>query len=184
MLIRHKAVEIAATQIGVHEKGGNNRGPMVRVYQAATDLGGTGWPWCAAFVSWCLAMAGFDVAQIHGRASVGFIESWGRKNGYLVTRPFKGDVFCWKLDSDNWPDHTGFVEKVLSLGPVMLLQTVEGNTSSGVSGSQDNGDGVYRRRRLVRRGTMTFVRVPGEVPVRKNKNKYFPGKKPGVKRTK
>ena len=48
---------IAETQVGVQEHGGNNRGPQVQAYQSATNLAGTGWPWCAAFVCWVVWQA-------------------------------------------------------------------------------------------------------------------------------
>jgi hypothetical protein len=36
--------DIAHTQVGVHESGGENRGRQVEAYQAATTEPGTGWP--------------------------------------------------------------------------------------------------------------------------------------------
>lgn len=49
-----KVVSIAGTQVGVVESPwGSNSGRSVRRYQSACWLGGTGWPWCAAFVVWC-----------------------------------------------------------------------------------------------------------------------------------
>ena len=40
-------------------------------------------------------------------------------------------------------DHTGICESVSG----QYVTAIEGNTSSGASGSQANGDGVYRRKR-------------------------------------
>ena len=54
-----KVVEIALAEVGVTEVPlGSNRGPRVQQYQAPTELGGTGWPWCAAFVEWVWEKAG------------------------------------------------------------------------------------------------------------------------------
>lgn len=56
-------VSIALRQVGVSEHPpGSNSGTRVRQYQASTDLGGTGWPWCAAFVEWVWARAGLDTS--------------------------------------------------------------------------------------------------------------------------
>lgn len=50
--------DIAETQLGVvEEPRGSNSGPRILEYQRATDLAGTGWPWCAAFVCWVIAQA-------------------------------------------------------------------------------------------------------------------------------
>jgi hypothetical protein len=53
-------------------------------------------------------------------------------------------VFFDFPDSHTGIQHVGFVERVRADG---TLVTIEGNTSSGTSGSQDNGGGVYRRTR-------------------------------------
>lgn len=161
---RELALREAITELGVHERGFNNRGPEVDEYQreGAAYLGGyVGFPWCAVFVWRNFKRAGFLIEQIPLRASVGYSERWAKSKGYIVTRPLRGDVFSWKIDADGWPDHTGHVERVLKFGPVLYLQTIEGNTSSGDGGSQDDGGGVYRRRRLIRASKVTFTRVPG-----------------------
>ena len=57
MLARQRALQIALGEAAknVHEQGGDNTGPRVRQYQAATSLGGTGWAWCDAFCDFCFA---------------------------------------------------------------------------------------------------------------------------------
>lgn len=50
-----EVVQVALGEVGVQEQppgSGSNSGPRIREYQASTDLGGTGWPWCGAFVQW------------------------------------------------------------------------------------------------------------------------------------
>lgn len=54
-----EVVRIALDEVGVLEQPlGSNTGTRVKQYQATTSLGGTGWPWCAAFVEWCWERAG------------------------------------------------------------------------------------------------------------------------------
>ena len=50
-------VKVARAEIGVEEIDSSNSGPRVEEYQSATSLGGTGWPWCAAFICWCVREA-------------------------------------------------------------------------------------------------------------------------------
>jgi hypothetical protein len=161
---RELALVSSSTQLGVTENGYDNRGPIIEEYQRSTDAGVIGFPWCAALVSWSFRRSGFDVSRIVHRASVGFFEQWARRMGFLVDRPLRGDLFCWRIDSGDWPDHIGHIERVLKLGPVFLLQTIEGNTSPGDGGSQDNGGGVYRRRRLIAKSRVQFIRIPGKPP--------------------
>ena len=169
------ALELAITEAKarVREVGGWNAGPRVELYQRADALPGIHYAWCQSFQNamWRLATGGRIVGgQIvgghmlaGGTASVGLAAAWARKEGYVVKRPLKGDHFCLQLGSDSWPDHTGQIVKVLSLGPAgYLCRTVEGNTGSG---SIDEGDGVYIRTRLLRKSRTVFYRMPGQTVV-------------------
>ena len=88
-----------------------------------------------------------------GGASVGFFEGWAREHGYELVRPRRGDIVCFEWAQDNWPDHVGIVERVLTLlfkdGRFTgLLRTVEGNSRDAV------------RRNLRSRGNWRFARIP------------------------
>ncbi len=160
---RELALRSALRELGVHESGFNNRGPQVDEYQreGAAYVGWVGFAWCAAFVYRNFKEATYPIEKIPNRASVGYAERWARGEHYLVERPLRGDIVAYQFDGDTWPDHTGHVERVLRFGPVLYLQTIEGNTSSGSGGSQADGGGVYRRRRFVSRNKVTFARIPG-----------------------
>lgn len=152
---RLAALALIRTQIGVHETT-PNWGPQIKRYLAST---GISYPaaWCMATVHWCFQQVG---VKIGGGASVGNFNEWARQNGKLVARPFRGDVVCYDWNGDGWPDHAGLVERVLALrwkGKAFAgwVQTIEGNSHSGLSGSTI--DSVDRHRRWVKK--CTFVRV-------------------------
>lgn len=144
-----KALQIATSQLGTRERG-NNR----TKYHPAMGLG-YGQPWCAAFTSWVLWQAGFsktDLKKILGpnlfhvftqRNHAKKLGTWTStpKPGYLVVFPYS---------------HMEIVEKVIS---DRYISTIGGNTSSGNKGSQNNGDGVYRRRRD-RRSVQGYIKIP------------------------
>jgi hypothetical protein len=49
---------IALKEVGTEEVDGTNCGPRVNEYKAATKLDPReSWPWCAAFVDWCVQQA-------------------------------------------------------------------------------------------------------------------------------
>jgi len=159
---RLRALDYAASYVGVKESPpGSNRGPQIDKWNKVAGVP-VGSPWCMGFLRAMFKLAG---VQLGGGASVGFFEEWAVQHGELVVRrPFKGDVVCYRFDSDDWPDHVGLVEKVLALrwkGQAFVgwVSVIEGNTSPGVRGSQANGGGVYRRRRWI--GRAKFVRIPG-----------------------
>lgn len=157
--LRERALRIALEEAkkGVHEEGGNNRGPRVREYLKEVGLG-EGFSWCDAFVSWCLHRAAGHRLPIE---SAGVIITWAeaRKRGWLVSRPLRGDLFMPDFNGNGrFDDHVGFVVRVLKLGPLWTLRTVEGNTGSV---SQSDGDGVYVKTRVCLASRVAFVRVPG-----------------------
>lgn len=159
MTVRERALRAAIGELGVTEDPpGSNSGPRVREYQAATSLGGTGWPWCMAFVCWCYKQAGHPLP--YPTASVGLFLNWAAKVGDVVKRPFRGDLVCYRFGADNWPDHVGNIERVLGLPrlgrPWYYVKTIEGNTGAG---DDANGGQVQRRWRWAKR--CSFVRIPG-----------------------
>lgn len=165
MLARLRALDILKKEVGVHEEGSNNLGKRVREYQRADTLPGEGYAWCQSLQNWAWVKATGKLLA-NGTASVGFFVAHARARGWIVSRPFRGDHVAFHFNSDSWPDHVGMIEKVLGLGRWMYLQTIEGNTGpfGAVSDPGTGRDGVYRKRRFVRRDKVIFVRVPGRVP--------------------
>lgn len=164
MLLREKLVqnELAAAKLGIREMGGNNHGPWVKKFLAEVGLP-EGYAWCDAFQSFEMDNAAGHKLPIES-ASVAQTYATGKQMGWAVTSPARGDLVCYDFDGDGqFDDHIGLVVKVVSIGPMMTLETVEGNTSSGVAGSQGDGDGVFLRRRMVAAKSVGFIRIPGEV---------------------
>lgn len=164
MSTRERALQFAKKFIGTTEHPPNsNRGTLIDKWNLDA-CGLVGVYWCASFVHGMFKLAGYTLP---GGASVGNIRTWASSLGDIVKRPRRGDLACFEFGQDSgYDDHIGFVERVLALrwsGGTFTgwIQTIEGNTSSGVAGSQDNGGGVYRRRRWVRGIGAQFVRVPG-----------------------
>ena len=125
-------LNIACGQLGVTESpAGSNR------TKYGKWMGLDGQPWCMSFVQWCFHQAGTPLPHKTGSCSA--LLNWYQKNrpDCVVKDPQPGDIAIFTFG------HTGIVEKALP-GSVMCI---EGNTSPGQSGSQDNGGGVYRRQR-------------------------------------
>jgi hypothetical protein len=164
VLIRERLVqnELAATKLGIREVGPNNHGPWVKKFLAEVGLP-EGYAWCDAFQSFEMREAAGHKLPIES-ASVLQTYATGKKLGWAVAKPARGDLVCYDFDGDGqFNDHIGLVVRVVSIGPMLTLETVEGNTSSGVAGSQGDGDGVFLRRRVVSAKSVGFIRIPGQV---------------------
>ena len=165
MLARERALQVALAEAAkhVHEQGGDNTGPRVQQYQAATGLGGTGWAWCDAFCDFCFAEAGRPLVELKRSAGVELSYDLAKQLGWVVSTPAAGDLVCFQWPgTDATLDHIGFV---IAPQPDGTLKTVEGNTSpmAGTGQAQGEGDGVYVKIRP-RNVCAVFIRVPGNVP--------------------
>lgn len=139
-----QVLQTARNEIGVREVGTSNTGKRVQSYQAATTLGGTGWPWCAAFVAWCMKYAlGNDLAQTVWipTASCDLILDWATRKGIISTTPIAGCVGL-VMASRHDATHTFIVTAVDNDDET--FSTIEGNTNN--DGSAE-GNGVYTRTR-------------------------------------
>lgn len=107
--------------------------------------GTCGVPWCAEFTYYVLEKCGVPIIK---SAYTPTVAQWftDQKRGFAddnLIRP--GDLVFFNFpDSMDRIQHIGFALEAPKSGRV---KTIEGNTSSGASGSQDNGGGVFVRDR-------------------------------------
>lgn len=153
--VRSAILSDALTQVGVIEHpAGSNAGPRVSAYQKPFGIDEQ--PWCGAFVGFYLRLHGVDitprivytpyiyedaVASRNGlRGVVWHDGSWGEQ-GYGR----RIDLVLFDFGTAGGIKHVGFLRKPWNgHGP---LYTLEGNTSFGTAGSQDNGGAVALRER-------------------------------------
>lgn len=153
---RDKVRQIYTSQLGVREKQVNS-GPEVEQFLRYVKLP-KGNPWCAAFVCWVYGEANVrnprtgwspdlfrndKVIWTSAEPGTGKGDSRRPQNGLAEQQPRTADVFGIYFPEKGRIAHVGFVDEWNDT----WLITVEGNTNP--SGSRE-GDGVYRKRRLVR----------------------------------
>lgn len=162
---------IAESQIGTEEDSAHtNRGEAIRKYQAATELDGQGWPWCAAFVDWCIAEAirrfpdhiGIRMNERPTTAAAFGLQDWANhgEHGCIVfndpRKAARGDLIVYTFS------HVGIVTGADGCGG---LETVEGNANS--QGGRDGFEVAH----LTSRGAKPeqircFIRLPSKaIPV-------------------
>lgn len=130
---------VAVKEIGTVEQSGNRQ-----KYGKAYGMDGV--YWCMQFVWWCFQQVDKSLFMDGGKtASCGELMRWAQAHGQWVTTGYRpGDVLIYDFPGTAYKtDHCGICESVSG----QYVTAIEGNTSSGISGSQANGDGVYRKRR-------------------------------------
>lgn len=132
-----------ADQVKVREVGGNNHGRWVGILLDTVGLD-EGYAWCAAAMTFASMVAeaphplrseGYNPAAVVGW------RKWAEEKGHLIASPSRGSICMHKTTATQ--GHIGVC--VLAVAP--NVRTIEGNTSSGESGSQTDGGGLFRRTR-------------------------------------
>lgn len=152
---RRKAVTLALHYVGTTESPpGSNRG--VRVDHWERNFGMLAQPWCGAFVGSMCNAAGAKIGNrivytpyIYTDATAGHNGLqrvvWQRNTGFNYgVKAQAGDLVLYDFASGGIK-HVGMLRKDWhGSGPLL---TVEGNTTFGTAGSQDNGGAVAMRSR-------------------------------------
>ncbi len=124
-------LSIARNKIGLGET------PPGSYHNEITSWYGADGPWCAMFVSWVLAHAGFSTdggatlrvpnlvqTTKRGWSYVPYLLNSFRDAGLTSSTPQAGHVVIYDWDRDGVPDHTGFVERVIDN---QTFEAIEGN---------------------------------------------------------
>ena len=107
-------------------------------------------PWCAMSASKMFFDAGAIKSVANTKKGYASCDAWLKyltKNNQLVPlgQARRGDLVFFQFDEDAQPDHVGIVKGHNTT--LKYFMVYEGNTSSGKSGSQSNGDGYYLKKR-------------------------------------
>lgn len=150
MASANKVLSIAAGEVGYSRwddpQAGTKYGRAFAEKVGNSYYGNSGVPYCCMFVWWVLNQARMTVPGMP-TASCTALRNACANAGMIVpkmsAKPGDIVIFDWPGSRDGANDHVGFVE----LNRSTYIQTIEGNTSSGASGSQGNGGVVARRTR-------------------------------------
>ena len=149
-----KVIEIARGELGKTEfpKGSN-------LTEFGERYGLNGIPWCVIFLWDVFNRAGERMAFFGGgkTASCGTLLRWYREQGLTVPveNVQAGDIVILNFHGTKDTEHCGLVVKSpdqvvdwLDLPP--FVKTIEGNTTPGEEGSQDNGGCVALKQRFLK----------------------------------
>lgn len=175
MSLQDSIVRIARSQLGVAEVGGNNVGEDIVKFQRATWLQPGAWPWCAAFVAWCLQQALSEIGVPAAKAETwrcrdasafGWLAWAQHKVGCAVlppaAAPQPGDIVVYDFNGPTAAGggHIGIIESDQPGDPFFAI---EGNTSTAGGRDSETGDGVMEKMRGTR-SVVGFIRLPRTLP--------------------
>jgi hypothetical protein len=155
MTISERSIQIAISQIGVQEVPiGSNGGPEVTQYLNSVGLG-AGYPWCMAFVYWCVNKACTELNLPNPLVkTAGVLNQWNkttlRKLPRTASNIKPGDIGI--IAHSNGLAHAVMVESI-SGG---LVRTVEGN--SNTNGSREGYEVEPRQRSITE--FIGFISLP------------------------
>jgi hypothetical protein len=151
ILLATTTLSIAKTQIGVQEIPKNsNAGPDVEKYLKSVGLT-KGYPWCMAFVFWCVKQSAIKTAIKNPlKKTGGVIDQYNSCPTLRQSLPMPGDIFI--MDYGKGIGHTGFVTEVLANGNI---KTIEGNTND--DGSREGYEVCERIRKT--KSIKSFLRL-------------------------
>jgi len=144
-VVTQKHVDVASSYIGTVEPYGNNRSSVIDAWNKAVHAA-LGSPYCASAVSAWLEASGVAYPTVRTARARGFIVRKAIEAGRILrgeVKVKKGDLIIWQraggghigVAAEDWQSAHGKV--------------IEANTSSGRSGSQWNGNGVWTRQRRI-----------------------------------
>lgn len=140
-------VQVALSCEGVTEFGGDNKGPIVELFQGSISMA-MQQSWCLDFVQACVAyVEAARGIQSNLPASELCLQLWNESPH--VDYPKRGDLIVWQMGNT----HKGHVGIIVEDGG-LTWNTIEGNTGPGGE-IERNGDGVYRKKRK-KGGSVTF----------------------------
>lgn len=145
---RSLVIIAAQALVGVHEVGGNNRGPIVELIQKTVDGVAGGEAWCMAMAQSCIAFAEVTTGiKSPIVSSEGCLYTFNKTPIEQRVRkiPLPGAIVIWQ-HGNTAQGHTGIV----TASDGEIVETVEGNTDSGIGDNGSivrDGGGVYRNRR-------------------------------------
>lgn len=137
-------IALAEAEVGKTEYPPNsNLTPYGQAY------GLNGYPWCVMFLWDVFHRAGEALAFYGGAktASCSQLYRWYNDMGLIVPleEARRGDLIFLNFEGKTAKDHIGLATRVLGAGRV---KTIEGNTTPGEEGSQDNGGSVAIKTRF------------------------------------
>lgn len=146
-------IQTAESQLSTSEypKGSNH--VLYNTEYYGSDVSGDAYKWCVTFLWWVFKHANESAAFFNNgkTASCTKLMQLYKEEGRFFTGGLYqiGDLPIFNFHGTNDPEHCGLITEANTNGPIWY-KTIEGNTTPGEEGSQDNGGCVAKKTRYPR----------------------------------
>ena len=141
-------LDLAESQLGITEYPIGSNHVLYNTEYYGRDVIGDSYPWCVTFLWWLFNHAGEAKAFFNSgkTASCSILKSLYEAEGRYYTdgNYNPGDIALLTFRADKQIQHCGLITKKFDDYNYI---TIEGNTSPGLEGSQDNGGCVAKKKR-------------------------------------
>ena len=133
-----KSRVVLYSSVGIKEVGGNNKGKDID--RILSPFGLKGVAWCQALQYYCFWATGEPIPIMKTAGSQAVFND-AKKRGKAKPYQAKVDALLIYRTVKSWTGHSA---RIIKIGQMGWVETIEGNTGSG---NQREGDGVYRKKR-------------------------------------
>lgn len=141
-----KVISRAEAQLGVTEYPPGSNMVLYNTAYYGTPVSGDNYKWCVTFLWWVFQQAGEGVAFFNGGKTASctkLMKLYKAEGRYFTDGQYQaGDIPIMTFAKSRTVQHCGLIVGVAKNGG---WYTIEGNTSPGLEGSQDNGGCVAKK---------------------------------------
>lgn len=146
-------IDLAVSQLGNTEYPANSNHIFYNNEYYGADVSGSGYKWCVTFLWWLFYHANESKAFFNGgkTASCTKLMELYKAEGRFITGGIYqvGDLPIFNFSGSMDPEHCGIIIEA-NTTETIYYKTIEGNTTPGEEGSQDNGGCVALKTRYPR----------------------------------
>ena len=139
-----KVIALAKSQVGVFENPPNSNNVIYNTEYYGHPVNGSWYPWCVTFLWWLFKESGETMAFFNGGKTAScttLMDLYKAEGSWYFANYIPGDIAIMSFNKSKTPQHCGLIIDYADESHSAYI-TIEGNTTPGASGAQDNGGSV------------------------------------------
>lgn len=146
-------INMAESQLGITEYPADTNHVIYNAEYYGTDVFGPSYKWCVVFLWWVFKHAGESKAFFNNGKTAScskLMQLYKEECRFFTGGLYSvGDIALFNFSGGKDPEHCGLITEANTNGTIWY-KTIEGNTTPGEEGCQDNGGCVAKKTRYPR----------------------------------